>query len=166
MTMRAVAAMSVLACVGAARADDFVFSYSSDLAAAHGVLSGVSNGNGTCSILSGVLIVDSGAASGTYNLVAHSGTSPFYSNSGFFIVNNQLRTATTGQSLDIYGLLFSGNNTEINIWGNGAGQGYTFYSHNSVNMRTNGEFTFSAVPAPATLTAIGFGTIFLRRKRR
>ena len=73
-----------------------------------------------------------------------------YSPSGYFIYDNQLFPAIN-PSLDTDGLLFTGNGCEVNIWGNGAGQGsyYTFYESNGFNV--NGTDTVAQTPEPTTL---------------
>lgn len=161
---RLLTAACVAACAGAAHAEDFTFTYSSDLAVAHGVLSGIANGDGSYSILSGVLSVDSGSTVGTYDLIANpNGTSTFYSATGFFIVNNQLNPANAA-ALDYYGLLFAANGREVNLYRNG--QTDTFYSHGGGDMSVNGDFRVSMIPAPTVLTIMGLGSIYLGRRRR
>ena len=160
--------LAVLTCAGHTRAEDFTFTYSSDLTAARGVLSGMANSGGSYSILSGVLVVEAGAAVGTYDLVPGGGeAAPFYSASGFFIVDNVLSPSRPSEVLSWYGLLFARDGAEVNIWGNGAGSLDTFYKHGGGDYSENGRFVVTQVPAPAAMAVMGLGgAIFGLRRRR
>ena len=148
--------------VSAAHADDFIFDYRSDMVCGSGTLSGVVNGNGWLTILGGNLNVASGVYAGSYNLIGNAnGTSPIISPSGYFIYDNQL-SPNAPATLNVYGLLFGRGATEINIWGTGANNPYTFYAHgNAGNVSTGGEFTVTAVPAPGAIALASLGVISL-----
>jgi hypothetical protein len=52
--------------------------------------------------------------------------------------------------LDVFGLLFSGAGTEINIWNNGGGLPYSYFSFNGTTFplaTTDAVFTLASTPA-------------------
>ncbi len=112
-----------------------------------GLLVASPNGDGTFTATGGFLIVFSGPIAGTYDLYPNPDPpGSFSSPEGFFVVNDQL---FPGQSptLDEYGLLFTGNGLEINIWGNGAGVPYSYYAANGTDYILSGnDATFALFP--------------------
>lgn len=152
----------------AAHTEDFVFTYVGGDTTANGLLTAIRNADNSYTAIFGELFVTSGAASGAYTLASRpSGTSPYLSASGFFIVDNQINTAAS-QPISWYGLLFTGNDREINIWSNGASSPYTFYAHGATNHATHGEFEFTSIPSPGVvglLTASGVTLTLGRRSR-
>lgn len=109
---------------------------------------------------SGSLVLTSGLV-GTYSLLAYTGApeqkiSPL----GAFMYNNMTYNGTAAD-LDVYGLLFVGNGLEINIWGNGAGNPYSFYAYNgsSFIVSSNSASFSSSVPVPAAIWL--FGSAFI-----
>jgi hypothetical protein len=94
------------------------------------VLQATPNGDGSFTATSGCLFVFSGPNVGTYDLVPNPDPpNIFVSPSGAFLVDDQL---FPGQDplLNMFGLLFEGNGLEINIWGNGPGIPYSYFSFN------------------------------------
>src|SRR5262249_40186855 len=72
----------------------------------------------------------------------------FSSPSGAFSVDDQL---FPGQdpTLDVFGLLFTGNGVEINIWGTGPGT-YSYFAFNGSSFplaSNNASFTLASTPA-------------------
>ena len=132
-----------------------------------GTLSGIANGNGWVTIFGGSLHVDSGVYAGDYALIGNAnGTRPIISPTRYFIYDNQL-ALDAPVSLNIYGLLFGSGSTEINIWGNGANNPYTFYAHGSSgNLSTGGDFTVAVVPAPGAIALAGLGAVAFGLRRR
>ncbi|MEK6703949.1 MAG: PEP-CTERM sorting domain-containing protein [Planctomycetota bacterium] len=171
---RHIASIAILAGVAggltsAARGDDYTFSYSSISVCGHGMLSAISNGDGSLSVMSGQLFVTSSSAAGSYDLIPNkNGRAAVLSPSGFFIVDNQL-FPIQNTKMNVYGLLFGNGKTEVNIWGNGDGNPYTFYAHGkkSGDVSSHGSFALSSVPAPgaAVLMTAGCLTMGLRRRR-
>jgi hypothetical protein len=108
---------------------------------------------------SGSLVLTSGLV-GTYSLHAYAGApvqkiSPL----GAFIYNNMTYSGAAAD-LDIYGLLFVGNGLEINIWGNGVGNPYSFYAYNGSSfIVSSNAASFAAVPVPAAVWL--FGSAFI-----
>jgi hypothetical protein len=120
---------------------------------------------------SGSLTMSSGSVMGIYDLFSGGG-SPTYSPSNRFIFNNKTYNSAA-VDLDIYGLLFVGNGLEINIWGNGTGNPYSFWSWNgssyNINSNTasfslapaNSPMGVQAVPVPAAIWLFGSAIIGL-----
>jgi len=117
---------------------------------------------------SGSLDMTSGSITGIYSLFSGGG-SPTYSPKGAFIYDNMTFSGTAAVNLNYWGLLFVGKGLEINIWGNGAGNPYSFWSYNgsSYNVSSNAA-TFSivapaaspaAVPVPSTVWLFGSALI-------
>jgi len=124
-------------------------------------LDAVDLGNGTFLATSGVLVVTGGADVGTYSLFP-GGPNPTFSPSGAFIFNNVLYP-NTNPSLDPFGLLFTGNGLEINIWGNSPNN-FSFWSWNgrTYNVSFDGGFaTLTAIPEPSSLALFGMVTCTL-----
>ncbi len=162
----AVVAVAAVVFTGVARADDFTFNYSSISVCGSGTLSGELNGDGSLSIVSGHLDVTSSAAAGGYDLMPNSnGRAAILSPSGFFIIDNQLFPSHDAK-LSWYGLLFGNGSTEVNIWGNGDGNPYTFYAHGAHDVSDNGSFSLSSVPAPGGMALMTLGGVTLGMRRR
>lgn len=152
-----------------ARGDDFTFNYQSISVCGHGTLSAITNGDGSLSVTGGQLFVTSSPAAGTYDLIPNAnGRAAILSPSGFFIVDNQLFPSQNAK-MNVYGLLFGNANTEVNIWGNGDNNPYTFYAHGGLvgNISDNGSFSLASVPAPGAMALMTAGclTMGLRRRR-
>jgi hypothetical protein len=96
----------------------------------YGLLQATDNGDGTFTATGGSLVVLTGPDVGTYALFPNpnSPPAPFASPSGAFIADNVLYPGQD-PSLDMYGLLFTGNGLEVNIWGNSPGS-YSYWSFN------------------------------------
>ncbi len=109
--------------------------------------------NATGFATSGSLVMSSGSDVGAYTLFSGGGT-PTVSPFGAFIFDN-MTLGGSALALDYWGLLFVGNGLEINIWGNGAGNPFSFYSHNGsfYNVSSNAaSFTLTAAtPIPAAV---------------
>jgi hypothetical protein len=112
-----------------------------------GLLEASANGDGTFTATSGVLVVLSGPIEGTYDLYPNPNPPGFFSSpTGAFTVDDQLFPGEN-PTLDVYGLLFTGNGLEINIWGNGAGVPYSYYAYNGTNFPlTSTHATFTLFP--------------------
>lgn len=113
--------------------DDPVFTFTATDSASgtfsYGFLEVSANGDGTFTATGGFLLVVSGPDVGLYELFPNPNPpDPFLSPSGAFIADDQLYPGQD-PSLDVYGLLFTGNGREINIWGTGPGT-YSYYSFN------------------------------------
>jgi hypothetical protein len=137
-----------------ARASAQIFTYSATDSGSgtfsYGVLEATANGDGSYNATSGYLIVISGANVGTYALFPNpNAPDPYTTEDGAFIIDDQLFPAEN-PTLDEDGLLFTGNGLEINIWGNGAGIPYSYYSFNGTEFNlqsTNAVFTLASTPA-------------------
>ncbi|XVJ58380.1 MAG: hypothetical protein HEQ23_02870 [Tepidisphaera sp.] len=173
MTSRSLTRFACLAVasVGAsahAQSQDFIFDFRSDMVCATGRISGLMNSDGWVSILDGELEVIAGAHAGRYDLIDNpGGTSASISPAGYFIYDNQLAPGEPS-SLNTYGLLFGAGGTEINIWGNGANNPYTFYARNgSAILSSDGGFTIASIPEPAgvELAGLGLGAACAVRRR-
>ncbi len=119
----------------------------------------------------GTLNVTGGVDTGTYTLVALGPTSTIPS-PGVFFADNVVYTAGNPY-LDNSGLLFAsdtlGTLPQINIYGNGANNLYSFWSYvNGGYNVQNDNVTLTATPIPAAIWMVGsalagaFG--FMRRK--
>jgi hypothetical protein len=137
--------------------------YSFNVTAGSNVGSGSLVTDATGFATSGSLVMTSGADIGTFTLFS-GGVSPTVSPYGAFIFDN-LTYNGSAIDLDWYGLLFVGNGLEINIWGNGAGNPYSFWSHNgsSYNVSSNAAaFTMTAAtPIPAAVWLFGSALVGL-----
>jgi hypothetical protein len=114
-----------------ARADQTFILEASDVASGTdsvAVLQATPNGDGSFTATSGCLFVFSGPDVGTYELVPNPNPPGTFLIPGF-LVDDQL---FPGQDplLDQFGLAFEGNGLWINIWGNGPGIPYSYYSFN------------------------------------
>jgi hypothetical protein len=116
----------------------------------YGVLEATNNGDGTYTATSGYLIVISGANVGTYPLFPNPNAPNPYTTPDFAFEIDDLLYPGENSTLDEYGLLFTGNGLEINIWGNGPGIPYSYYSFNGVENNfasNNAAFTLASTPA-------------------
>jgi FIMAH domain len=96
----------------------------------YGLLQASDNGDGTFTATGGYLIVISGPIVGTYDLFPNPNPpAPFFSPSGAFLVDDILYPGQN-PTLDVFGLLFTGNGLEINIWNDGGGVPYTYFAFN------------------------------------
>jgi hypothetical protein len=115
----------------------------------YGTLQATSNGDGSFTATSSYLIVVSGPIVGFYELFPNpSPPTAFLSPSGVFLVDDQL---FPGQdpTLDVFGLLFTGNGLEINIWGTGPGT-YSYFAFDGSSFplaSTTASFTLASTPA-------------------
>ncbi|HEY6302130.1 MAG TPA: hypothetical protein VIX14_03605 [Terriglobales bacterium] len=104
---------------------DFTFDIAPD--AGYGSLNTTDLGNGEFLATAGTLTVTGGLEVGVYPLYPDpDGSTPVISPGGFFEYNDVLYPSMD-PVLDIWGLLFTGNGLEINIWGNSP-DNYTFDS--------------------------------------
>jgi hypothetical protein len=133
-------------------------------------LSGEDLGSDTFLITSGTLNVTGGIDIGAYSLFP-SGPAVTLSQAGAFLIDNVLYYGNN-PVLDNWGLLFTGNGLEINLWGNGP-DNYSFWSYNGngYNVSVDGGFLDSRamvldsygpegaapVPEPSTLYLLGGG---------
>ena len=120
------------------------------------------NGNGSFTATSGVLSITAGPAAllGNYNLLGNpNAPAATVSPLGLFLYDNQLFPANN-PVLDVNGLLFTGNDHEINIWGDGpdAYSGYAGMSNGYDYSNSTGSFTLTLVPLPPAAFA-GLGTL-------
>jgi hypothetical protein len=121
---------------------------------------GANVGSGTIDVTGGVatsgnFIVTAGAATGSWTLVAGSGSDANFNWDS--VVNVGSDPFLTGG-----GLLFSAGANEINIFGNGP-VNYSFYGTVGGNYhpQTTGIATLTPVPEPITYALAGFGLIFI-----
>ena len=131
------------------------------------------NGNGTDSALTGSLTVTSGVDVGTYSLFPNpTDPNPTNSPSGQFFYDDILYP-NQDPLLSTAGLLFTGHGLEINIWGNGPGTLYSFWSSpgGGYNLTSDSVvFTLNSVPEGGTLSLLGgvcmmgAGVLFRRRR--
>jgi hypothetical protein len=149
---RLVALALALAWPARASAQTFTFSATDSGSGtfSYGVLGATDNDDGSYTATSGYLIVISGANVGTYSLFPNPVAPAIYTTSdGAFLIDDLLYPGEN-PTLDDYGLLFTGNGLEINIWGNGAGIPYSYYSYNGsvFNLESsNAAFTLASTPA-------------------
>ena len=142
-----------------------------------GTLNTSGSGVAPQTVISGNLVLTTGAFAGTYNIF-NNPSAPASSNSplGSFTYDNTF-FPVGAEYLDTFGLLFTGGGHEINIWGN-SGAPYSYYVSDvtSVYLISNNNSAFtvtsvtSSVPEPGAVgllvgTAVTSG-IFLMRKRR
>ncbi|HEV2441161.1 MAG TPA: PEP-CTERM sorting domain-containing protein [Steroidobacteraceae bacterium] len=121
-------------------------------------------GGGAFLATSGTLHVTAGADLGTYSLFA-GGPAEFISPSGAFIANDVLYYPGANPFVDTAGLLFAGNGTEINIFGDAPGV-YSFMSWNGGNYNVDAtgipsSVSLHEVPEPGTLALFGIGLVLL-----
>lgn len=162
----AIALTSAPAVSHAEEIENFIFDFRSDMVCATGVISGLMGQDGWVSIYAGELTVQNGAYAGSYDLIANpNGSSYAISPLGYFIYDN--RVAPSAQtSMNVYGLLFGAGGLEINIWGNGDNNPYTFYARDgSTIFSRGGDFVLSSVPAPAGLALACIGVALSLRRR-
>jgi hypothetical protein len=119
----------------------------------YGLLQATANGDGTYTATGGYLIVISGPIVGTYDLFPNpSPPATFFSPSGVFLVDDQLFPGQN-PTLDVFGLLFTGNGLEINIWNDGGGVPYTYFAFDTNSLTfplASAEaagFTLASTPA-------------------
>jgi hypothetical protein len=132
--------------------------------AASASLNAINLGGGAFWATGGTLDVTAGADAGTYSLSA-GGPAEFTSPSGAFIANNVLYYPGANPFLDTAGLLFAGNGTEINIFGDAPGV-YSFISWNGGNYNVDAtgipnSVSLHEVPEPGTLALLGIGLVLL-----
>jgi hypothetical protein len=133
-------------------AGSFGFTYSmwdpdtGDYDAGYGSFTMTDMGGGELFATGGALTATGQRDTGTYPLYS-GGPGAVISPSGFFEYDNDLYPSGD-QFVDYWGLLFYTPNStpsdefEINIWGNGAGAGYT-YDDNRSGLQTTGTFTLN-----------------------
>jgi hypothetical protein len=107
---------------------------------------------------SGSLELTSGLV-GIYSLFAGG---PAVTNSPFgaFMYNNMTYNGASVE-LDVWGLLFVGNGYEINIWGNGVGNPYSFYAATSAGTYVVSSDAASVAPVPVPAAVWLFGSAFI-----
>jgi hypothetical protein len=117
----------------------------------YGLVTASDNGDGTFTATSGFLVVLSGPDAGTYDLFPNPNPPfPFGSPSGAFIVDDILYPSQN-PTLDVFGLLFTGGGLEINIWNDGGGVPYSYFSWNgsSYNVASSEAASFTLASTPA-----------------
>jgi hypothetical protein len=143
-----------LACPTAANADSAFSFTASDKASgtfSYGLVQASDNGDGTFLATSGFLVVISGPDVGAYDLFPNPNPPlPFNSSSGAFIADDILYPGQN-PTLDVDGLLFTGDGLEINIWNDGGGVPYSYYSFNGsiYNLASNEAAAFILASTPA-----------------
>ena len=125
-----------------------LFDFTFDIApeTGYGSLNTTDQGNGEFLAIAGTLTVMGANAIGTFSLYP-GGPGQTTSPMGAFYYNNLLYPSVD-PSLDIDGLLFTGNGLEINIWGNSPGS-YSFYDNNGsgyVDEDVGAPFTLEVDP--------------------
>ena len=153
-----IAASFVLACQARATLYDFTFTEDfGGLTTAFGTIDVVGG-----SAISGSIDVLGGPNSGIYSLLPGSW---FPSPLGAFDADN-LVSPGSDPFLDVYGLLFTGGSTEINLWGNFSGGGpgsYSLFGYNAVTgyaPQALGTATLTQVPdSGMTLILLGSALI-------
>jgi len=121
---------------------DFSFTIGPD--SGYGNLTATDAGSGEFLATAGNLTITSGTEVGSYTLYP-GGPGTVESPSGFFDYNDLLYPSVS-PLLDLEGLLFTGNGTEINIWGNVATNNYTFDNNKTGTQDTGEPFTLIAAP--------------------
>lgn len=169
--MKKIIALLALTCLCTAANASTIYSFTVD--SGSNVGSGFLDIDETGLATSGSLTMTSGSVIGEYSLfsgVPSSKLSPF----GAFLYDNMTYNGSSLE-LDWYGLLFTGNGLEINIWGNGNGNPNSFWASNgnSYVVKSNAA-SFTAVEtgalpasvpvpaaiwlfAPALISLIGLG---------
>ncbi len=116
----------------------------------YGALQASNNGDGSYTATGGYLFVISGQLVGIYELFPNPNAPNFYTTAdGAFEIDDLLYPGED-PTLDDYGLLFTGNGLEINIWGNGPGIPYSYYSFNGTEYNFGSDdavFTLASTPA-------------------
>jgi hypothetical protein len=154
--MKKIIALLALTCLcTAANAANYSFAVNAYSNVGSGSL--VTNATGFAT--SGSLVMTSGADIGSYALFS-GGSLPTFSPKGAFIFDNMTFNGNNpALALDVWGLLFVGKGLEINIWGNGPGKPFSFYSFDgsSFNVSSNGaSFALTAAtPVPAAVWLFG-----------
>jgi hypothetical protein len=175
--LRVTLVFMLVALAPAALADSFTYSYiGSNGIAATGTLTGdlIAGGGGALEITSGTISVSNAPVSGDGSLLLNPNSSSVSTSPlGAFYYDNVLYP---GQDplLDIDGLLFaigsSTGTTEINLWGNGKGNPYSFWEFQDGHyiLSDQGSFADPPVPEPPSLILFGVGLAgavgLLRRK--
>ena len=121
---------------------DFSFTIGPD--SGYGNLTVTDAGAGEFLATAGNLTVTAGTEVGSYTLYP-GGPGTIVSPSGFFDFNDVLYPSVS-PLIDLEGLLFTGNGTEINIWGNVATNNYTFDNNKTGTQDTGEPFTLIAAP--------------------
>jgi len=129
---------------------NFAFSIGPD--AGFATLNTVDIGGGAFSAIGGSLTVTGGSDIGSYSL-SPAGPGVTISPLGAFAVDNVIYPGSDPY-LDVWGLLFTGDGLEINIWGNSP-DNYSFYSDNgaSYTVADNSVATFTVNSPVATAEA-------------
>jgi hypothetical protein len=121
----------------------------------YGVLEATPNGDGSYTATDGYLVVLSGPIAGIYDLDPNPNPPhAFVSPSGAFFADNVLYPGQ-GSTLDGAGLLFTGNGTEVNIWGNGAGNPNSYWAFaGSSYVLTSNDAAFTLATTPAQIIGV------------
>jgi hypothetical protein len=147
--MKKIIALLALTCLCTSVNASTIYSFTVD--SGSNVGSGFLDTDETGLATSGSLTMTSGSIIGEYSLFSNVPTSklsPF----GKFLYNNMTYNGSSLE-LDWYGLLFTGNGLEINIWGNGEGNPNSFWASNGTSyiVRSNLASFTAAQPLPASV---------------
>ncbi|MBY0583571.1 MAG: PEPxxWA-CTERM sorting domain-containing protein [Sphingomonas sp.] len=164
----AIVALALSTVATAASATTFVYSFSADngAAGAFGTLEATDNGNGSFTATSGTITTFGTIAMGSGTLIPNPNapapsTTPTMN--GFFIIYDDLLFPGQNPLVNINGLAFNINGTNINIYSPNGPSSYAVFDNGSTAV-TPGNFSLSqvaAVPEPATwaMMIVGFGMI-------